>query len=543
MRKCSLNSGSVILFLTLSMLTVHLFPCTNILVTKGASKNGSTMISYSADSHSLFGELYHTPAALHLAGEELEVYEWDTGKYLGKIPQVRQTFSVIGNMNEHQVAIGETTFGGRSELHNPDGKIDYGSLMYIALQRSRTALEAISVMTGLVAEFGYFSSGESFSISDKNDVWILEMIGKGPGVKGALWVARKVPDGYICGHANQARIRQFPLKDAKNCLYAKDVISFAREKGWFTGKDEEFSFADTYAPVDFGALRFCEARVWSVFNRAAPSMALSPAWVMGDQNAEKLPLWIKPDQKLSVRDVSELMRDHYTGTPMDMTQDIGAGPYKAPYRWRPMTWEVDGQKGFHERAISTQQTGFSFVTQSRASLPDPIGGIIWFGVDDTYMTVYVPMYCGIRSVPKPFAVGTGHFNAFSWDSAFWVFNFVSNYAYTRFSDMIHDVQRVQRRLEGEFESLQGDVEGEALALYAESPERARNYLTEYSCRQAEKTVKQWRALGEQLIYKYLDGNPKNEFGVPTHPAYPKTWYRQILNTTGDRYKTPQEKKE
>ncbi len=541
MQKRTRYTGLIVLFMSLTLLVGELFPCTNILVTKGASKDGSTMITYAADSHSLYGELYYTPAAMHLAGEELEVYEWDTGKYLGRIPQARQTYSVIGNMNEYQLAIGETTFGGRRELQNPEGKIDYGSLIYITLQRAKTAREAITVMTRLVEEYGYYSSGESFSISDKNEVWILEMIGKGPGVKGSLWVARKIPDGYISAHANQARIRQFPLKDPKICLYADDVIAFAREKGWFTGKDEEFSFADTYAPLDFGALRFCEARVWAVFNRAASSMNISPEWVMGNMTAEPLPLWVKPDNKLSVRDVQELMRDHYTGTPMDMTKDIGAGPYGSPYRWRPMTWEVDGQKGFHERAISTQQTGFSFVTQSRSTLPDPIGGILWFGVDDTFMTVYVPMYCGIREIPKPFAVGTGHYNAFSWDSAFWVFNFVSNYTYSRYSDMVVDVQKVQRQLEGEFEAIQPAIEQEALSLHSISAERARTFLTDYSAKQSQKTMNKWRSLGEHLIYKYLDGNPKNEFGRPTHPPYPKTWYKQVFETSKDRYRTPENK--
>lgn len=543
MQKRAHHTGAVALFALMFFASGILFPCTNILVSKGASKDGSTMISYAADSHTLYGELYYTPASIHLDGEMLEVFEWDTGRYLCTIPQFHQTFSVVGNINEHQVAIGETTYGGRRELHNPEGKMDYGSMMYIALQRAKTAREAISVMIGLTEEYGYCSSGESFSVSDKNEVWILEVIGKGPGKKGVLWVARKVPDGYISAHANQARIRQFPLDDPKNCLFGKDVISFAREKGWFSGKDEEFSFADTYAPVDFGALRFCEARVWSVFNRAAKSLNLSPTWVMGgDMNAEKLPLWIKPDRKLSVRDVQELMRDHYTGTPMDMTKDIGAGPYGVPYRWRPMTWEADGRKGFHERAISTQQTGFSFVTQSRSSLPDPIGGIIWFGVDDTYMTVYVPMYCGIREVPEPFAVGTGSFNRFSWDSAFWVFNFVSNYAYSRYSDMVVDIQKKQRLLEGQFEAMQEAVEDEARTLYSVSPERARVFLTAYSSKQAQETLKTWRELGEHLIYKYLDGNPKDEFGKPTHPPYPQTWYKQILDTTGERYREPEEKK-
>jgi dipeptidase len=543
MRKSIWASSLVLLLTVVYFGSTDLTACTNILVSKGASKDGSTSIAYSADSHTLYGELYHTPAALHLPGALLDVYDWDSGKYLGRIAQVRETCEVIGNINEYQVAIGETTFGGRDELANPDGKIDYGSLIYIALQRAKTAREAIRVMSELVEEYGYYSSGESFSISDKNEVWIMEMIGKGPGVKGSLWVARKIPEGYISAHANQARIRQFPLKDPQTCLYAKDVITFARDKGWFTGKDEEFSFADTYAPVNFGALRFCEARVWSIFNRAAASQKISPAWSMGDVKAEKMPLWVKPDRLLSVRDVMELMRDHYEGTPMDMTRDIGAGPYASPYRWRPMTWEVDGQPGFHERAISTQQTGFSFVTQSRSTLPDPIGGIIWFGVDDTFMTVYVPMYCGIRSVPQPFAVGNGSFNTFSWDSAFWVFNFVSNYAYSRYSDMIRDVQLVQRQLEGNFELMQPQIEKEALALYKESPERAREYLTRYSADRSQETLVKWRKLGENLIFKYLDGNPKDEKGNPTHPPYPKTWYRQIFQTSQDRYKIPQEKKE
>lgn len=543
MRKCALAFCVLTVLAAVTFTSLDLTACTNILVSKGASKDGSTNIAYSADSHTLYGELYHTPAALHLPGTLLDVYDWDTGKYLGKIPQVRETYEVIGNMNEYQVAIGETTFGGRDELVNPDGKVDYGSLIYIGLQRSRTAREAIMVMTGLIEEHGYYSSGESFSISDKNEVWILELVGKGPGIKGSLWVARKIPEGYICAHANQARIRQFPLKDPQNCLYAKDVISFARDKGWFNGKDEEFSFADTYAPVSFGALRFCEARVWSIFNRAAASQKIDPAWSMGNQTAEKLPLWIKPDHPLSVRDVMQLMRDHYEDSPMDMRHDIGAGPYGSPYRWRPMTWEVDGQKGFHERAISTQQTGFSFVTQSRSFLPDPIGGIIWFGVDDTYMTVYVPMYCGIREAPAPFAVGNGSFNNFSWDSAFWVFNFVSNYAYSRYSDMIQDIQLVQQQLEGNFEAMQPQIEKEALVLYKESPEKARGFLTRYSRDRSIETITKWKKLGENLIFKYLDGNPKDEHGTPTHPPYPATWYRQILQTSQERYKTPQEKKE
>ena len=322
--------------------------------------------------------------------------------------------------------------------------------MYIALERAKTAREAIKVMTDLVAEYGYASTGESISIADPNEAWILEIIGKGEGVKGAVWVARRIPDGYISAHANQSRIRQFPLNDPANCLYSKDVISFAREKGWFTGKDEEFSFADTYAPPDFGALRACEARVWSMFRRAAPSLNIPIDYVKGVPGAHPLPLWIKPDKKLAVADVMALMRDHFEGTEFDMTKDIGAGPFACPYRWRPMTWKVDGQEYVNERAISTQQTGFSFVAQMRSGLPDPIGGVLWFGVDDTYTTVYAPMYCGIRAVPKPYGVGVADMHHFSWDSPFWVFNLVANFAYSRYSDMIVDIQQVQRELEGGF---------------------------------------------------------------------------------------------
>lgn len=375
--------------------------CTNFLITRGASTDGSTMITYSADAHVLYGELYYTPAAVHRPGAMLEVFEWDTGKRLGEIRQVPETYRVVGNMNEHQVAIGETTWGGREELKDPAGIMDYGSLMYIALQRAKSAREAIKVMTDLVAEYGYYSTGESMSIADPEEVWLFEIIGKGPSNKGAVWVARKVPDGYICGHANAARIRQFPLNDPENTIYSHDVISFARERGYFNGKDEEFSFADTYAPLDYGALRFCDARVWCMFNRAAPSKQLSDDWVTGKEGAEPIPLWIKPDEKLSVHDVMELMRDHFEGTALDMTADVGAGPYELPYRWRPLTWEAGDKEYFNERATSTQQTGFSFVSQSRGWLPDPIGGVLWFGVDDTYSTVYVPMYCGITRVPKP----------------------------------------------------------------------------------------------------------------------------------------------
>jgi len=526
-----------IILLTLSFLLLNLQTqaCTNFLISKGASADGSTMISYAADSHELYGDLYYIPAADHLPGSMRDIYEWDTGKHLGQIKQVAHTYAVVGLINEHQVAIGKTTWGGRRELQDTTAILDYGSLMFIALERAKTAREAIQVMTDLVAEYGYYSSGESFSISDPNEVWFMDLIGKGPDNKGAVWVARRIPDGYISAHANQARIRQFPLNDKKICLYAPDVISFAREKGYYDGPDEEFGFADAYAPLDYSALRFCEARVYAMFNRAAPSLHLSMGYVKGKPGAKPMPLWIKPDRKLSVHDVMEFMRDHFEGTDFDMTQDLGAGPYTLPYRWRPLTWEVDSIRYCNERATSTQQTGFSFVTQSRSWLPDPIGGIIWFGVDDTYSTVYNPIYCGITRVPEPYAVGVADMLHFSWKSAFWVFNWVANYAYSRYSDMIKDIQVVQRELEGRFLADQPEIEKAALALYNQSPRLAVDYLTEYSCRVGSATVKRWRKLGEDLLVKYMDGNVKNELGQLTQPGYSESWYRTIVEETGDHF--------
>ena len=475
--------------LALLLLSIPASACTNFLVTRGASKDGSVMITYAADSHVLYGELYFTPAGRFLPGAMLDIYEWDTGKYLGKIPQIAQTYTVVGNINEHQVAIGETTFGGRSECGDPTGIMDYGSLMYVALQRSATAREAIKTMAELVAQHGYYSSGESMSIADKNEAWIFEIMPKDSSDKGAVWVARRIPDGYVSAHANQARIRQFPLADGKTSItsenldkifdkkvetiYAADIISYAKKRGFFTGEDKDFSFVEAYAPPDFGGLRFCEARVWSFFNRVAPSLNLPSDYAGGDVHAEPMPLWIKPDQKLDQHDLMACMRDHYEGTPFDMTQDVGAGPFKLPYRWRPLTWNVDGKTYFNERATATQQTGFSFVTQSRADLPDPIGGIIWFSVDDAASSVYVPMYCGIQKVPHSYAVGNGDFQHFSWDAAFWMFNWVANYAYSRYSDMIQDIQIVQGQLEGGFMADQAGVEDKALALYRQSPQMAR----------------------------------------------------------------------
>jgi len=538
----------------LTFLAVHTsYACTNFLITKGASADGSTMITYAADSHVLYGELYHWPAADYPEGAMLKIYEWDTGKYLGEIKQVRHTYNVVGNINENQVAIGETTYGGRSELQDTTGIMDYGSLIYIALQRARTAREAIQIMTDLVSEYGYYSSGESFSIADPNEVWIMEMIGKGPGNKGAVWVARLIPDGYISGHANHARITTFPFNKKNNfddpnqtTFHSPDVITFAREKGYFDGKDKDFSFSDTYAPLDFGGARFCEARVFSGFNKVNSEMSQYLDYAMGENLENRMPLWIKPDKKLTVRDVMGLMRDYYQNTPMDMTQDVGAGPYKNIVRWRPMTWEVDGVTYLNERAISTQQTGFSFVTQSRSWLPNPIGGIIWFGVDDTYSTVYTPMYCGMTEVPETFAVGNGSIMEFNENAAFWVFNQVSNFAYTRYKDMIVDIQKVQDKLElGFIEEVKG-IDVAASEIYKTNPELAVSFITDYSVTQGNNTVYTWKKLYAHLFTKFLDGNVKEAIPVPDNhlyippkvkfPGYSEEWYRMIVKDAGDKLK-------
>jgi dipeptidase len=533
-----MNKGLVVL-VVMSFLVVSspVDACTNFLVSRGASADGSTMVTYAADSHVLYGELYFTPAGKHAPGTMLDIYEWDTGKYLGQIPQVEETYSVVGNMNEHQVTIGETTYGGRKELKNDVGIMDYGSLMYVTLQRARTAREAIQIMGKLVAEHGYYSSGEAFSVADPDEVWILGMIGKGKDHKGAVWVARRVPDGYVTAHANWVRIQDFPFNDKKNCLYSEDVISFAREMKFFDGSDKDFRFADAYAPLTFVDARVCEARVWSFFRKVAPSQDIARDFINSTKPEDvQLPLWIKPDRKLTVADIMAAMRDHFEGTPLDLTEGLGAGPYDLPYRWRPLIWEHEGHKYLNERATATQQTGFSFVAQMRKNLPDPIGGVFWFSVDDAATTVYIPMYCGIRQAPKPYAVGTGDFETFTWDSAFWVFNFVSNFAYRRYRDISKDIHVVQRQLEGNFLARQKAIDTAALALYNQSPELARDYLTEYSTTQAEKTVDRWRKLGLELFVKYLDGNVRDEMGKVTHPGYGKAWYSRLIAEQPETYK-------
>lgn len=533
----------LILLISLSVVQVSR-PCTNFLISRGATIDGSTMITYSADSHTLYGELYYFPAMNYPDGSFVDVYDWDTGNLIGRIRQVTHTFSVVGNMNEYQVSIGETTFGGREELRDTTALIDYGSLMYITLQRAKTAREAIQIMTQLVEEYGYYSEGESFSIADPNEVWILEMIGKGTGNKGAVWVARRIPDGFICGHANQARISTFPLNDPENCLYSKDVISFARSKGYFQGKDEEFSFCDAYAPITFDAARFCEARVWSGFNKVAKGMEKYLDYAMGKNLKNRMPLWVKPDRKLSVEDVMEMMRDHFEGTPMDMTKDPGAGPYACPYRWRPLTWKTDKDSKtiyFNERAISTQQTGFSFVAQSRNWLPNHIGGILWFGVDDTYSTVYTPMYCGITAVPSCFAEGNGSMMEFSDSSAFWIFNQVSNFAYTRYKDIIPEIRTVQKNLERGFIDSVKIIDDLALVTYNNGQENYRDILTSFSVNSGNFTFHIWKELYRYLFTKYMDGNIKTK--IPgqknpkvSQPGYSQEFYKLIVKETGDKFK-------
>jgi dipeptidase len=556
------------LFITLSLLLANTInnqtskACTNFLVTKGASKDGSVMITYSADSHVLYGELYYWPAKTWPTGTMVDVYEWDTGKFLGKIPQAARTYSVVGNMNQHQLSIGETTYGGRSELVDTTGIIDYGSLIYMTLQRAKNAREAIATFSQLVSDYGYCSSGESFSIADANEAWILELIGKGPGKKGAVWVARRIPDGYISGHANHPRITTFPLADGVKSIttkdlskiynpevetvYAYDVFDVARSYGWFKGEDKDFSFSDTYAPLDFGGARFCEARVWSGFNAVNKEMGKYLDYAMGENLSNRMPLWIKPDNKVSVKDVMNMMRNYYQGTPMDMTADIGAGPYKSTVRWRPMEWKVDGLTYIHERAISTQQTGFSFVAQSRSWLPDPVGGIFWFGVDDTYFTVYSPIYCGITKVPESYAVGNGDMMTFSENSGFWVFNEVTNFAYTRTSLMNDDIRKKQSELEDGYLAEIQNIDKNAEALYKKSPKKAVKYLTDYSVNAGNTTVMEWKEFYKFLFTKYVDGNVKEKRPLPagykyvtpkvSQPGYSEEWYRAIVNATGDKLK-------
>lgn len=536
------------LFAGLMSLTAGMtLACTGLIAGPKATADGSTLITYAADSHTLYGELYYKPAADHSKGSMRKVVEWDTGKLLGEIPEISHTYTTIGNMNEHGLAIVESTWGGRPELAG-SGMIDYGSLIYITLERARTAREALKIMTNLIKEYGYASEGESFTIADPDEVWIMELIGKGKADKGAVWVARRVPDDCISGHANHSRIHQFPLKDKiGNTIYSHDVIKFAREQGYFNGKDEDFSFSRVYAVTDGGALRGCDGRVWSFYNKfAVDSMDCYLDWVLRGQGAP-LPLWVKPARPLTATDMKWMMRDHFEGTPMDMTKDIGAGPFKVPYRWRPLTYEVDSVVYTHERAIATQQTGFSLVAQLKKDAPAPMRGILWFGVDDANTCVYIPMYSCLKAAPHEFAVGNGDLYTLSWDAAFWVTNFVANQAYNRYSQMIPDIRRVQCALE---DSIQSEVD----ILYTEAahldPDVAVKFLNDHSAEWSKKYTDHYRRLGEYLLVKYLDGNIKKErdgkfarteTGMPESPVfggYDERYYRSITTDPegGERLK-------
>ena len=528
-RKISLFSIILFPFLAVQSILAQ-GECTSIIVTKGASRDGSVFVTYACD-----GE-FHPILGLMEAGDHEKGDVVVLGKRQGKettIPQVPHTYKVVSLMNEYQVAIGETTFGGRQELQNPQGLLHYWWLMKLALQRAKTAREAVEVITGLADRYGYASTGESISIIDKNEAWLLEIIGPGPGGKGALWVALKIPDGYICAHANKARIGEFPLDDPENCLYDKRVISFAVEKGWYDpDSGRPFRFCDAYCPADKEKLKYTETRVWSIYRRCAPSLRLSPDYHRGKPGAKPYPLWIKPDKKLSLHDVMELMRDHYEGTKFDMTKGIAAGPFGCPYRWRPITWEADGKKGSWERPISDHRTGFSIVAQTRSWLPDPIGGVLWYGVDDAYSTVYIPLYSCITDVPPSYARGT--LKKFSWDSAWWVFNFVANFANLRYSFMIKDIKKVQKALEGKLLVLQPAIERTALYLYkAKKTRLLKAFLTDYCVSKGEEAVRKWKELGEHLICKYNDGFVKDENGRPRAVGYPRSWLKKVLDDKED----------
>lgn len=507
--------------------------CTNLIVTKGASADGSVMITYTCDGE-FHPRLRYEPAADHGPDETIEIRDW-SGALKGTIKQAPRTYAVVDLMNEHQLVIGETTFTGREELRNPDGILHYWWLMRLALQRARTAREAVEVIAALVDEYGYASEGESISIGDPNEAWLMEIIGPGPGGKGAHWVALRIPDGHVCAHANKARIGSFPLNDPKNCLYSPRVIDFAIERGYYDpASGAPFDFSEAYCPADMQKLRYTETRVWSIFRRVAPSREWPVDYHRGVPGAKPYPLWIKPDAKLTRQDVFRLMRDHYEGTDYDMTKGLDAGPFGSPNRWRPMTWKVDGDDYTWERPISTQQTGFSFVSQSRSWLPDPIGGVLWYGVDDTYFTCYVPLYCGINAVPQSFARGS--LREFSWDSAWWVFNFVANFANLKYSYMKEDIQAVQAELEAAHDALQPAVERTALALRERDRALMIDYLTDYSTSRAERVVKRYRELGEHLIRKYNDGYVIDPDGREKEVGYPEPWLREVIRARPERFR-------
>lgn len=574
------NASSLItLLIIFNLLSGISIGCTNYLVTKGASTDGSTMISYAADSHIRYGELYFRPRGTWPAGSMITLYDRGTNEPLGQIPQPSQTYQVIGFMNEYQVAMGETTFEGIEKLVDSTAIVDYGSLMFLALQRSKTAREAIRVIAELVEKYGYASTGESFSIGDPNEVWIMEIIAKRTNLKydkkskqyinvdkGALWVAVRIPDGYVSSHANQARIQTFPLENLKNSIsskninlldkpevevvYSYDVISYAKEHGYYQGDDKDFSFSDVYNPITFDGARFCDARVWAFFNHVNGDMGKYWDYAKGENLKNRMPLYIKPDRKLTPQDLQSFKRDHLEGTELDMSKDAGAGSSKLPYRWRPLTWNVDGKTYFHERTTATQQTGFSFVAQMRSWLPNPIGGIFWFGVDDAASTVYVPIYCGISRVPESYAEGNGDMLTYSPTSAFWIFNRVAHFAYYRYDIVMEDIKKLQAELESKFAKYTPAIDAAALKLWETDQNLVIDFLTDYSVNTANATVERWQELSNWLLVKYIDGNVKKEkngefirnpWGYPVSPSQPgynEQFLKTIINETDSKFLEP-----
>ena len=522
--------------------------CTNLIVGKKASVDGSVLVSYNADDYGMFGHLCHYPAGTHQKGEMRKIFDWDTGEYHGEIPEAPVTYNVIGNINEFQLSIGETTYGGREEMVDTTGILDYGSLIYVTLQRAKTAREAISVMTSLVEKYGYCSSGETFSICDPNEAWIMEMMGTGPGSKGVVWVAMRIPDNAICAHANQSRIGKFDMRDKKNVVCSKNVISYARKKGRFTGKDADFSWKNTYARPDFSGRRFCDARVWSFFNHYQKGFDRYLPWALGkDPNAEDMPLWIVPDRKLSVHDVQMGMRDHYEGTAMALdTTNVGGGIYQMPYRPTPLQFKVDGKTYFNERPISTQQTAFSFVSQLRSWMPREIGGVIWFGNDDANMIAYTPVYCGNTVQPECYNTPGADAVTFSDKNAFWVCNWVRNMVYPRYSQIFPELQAVRDSLESSYFARQADFEKKAMNLYATDKPSALRMLNEYSVEKAQQMLAEWKNLAIRIIVKYNDMGVKQEkdgkiLKRVMRPGYPESFARKLVKETGDWYAVPADK--
>lgn len=540
------------LFFVFICMATYASACTNFIVGKDASADGSVICTYNADDYGMFQNLCHYPAGKHAQGEMRKVYDWDTNKYHGEIPEAPETYNVIGNINEYQVTIGETTYGGREEMVDSTGILDYGSLIYIALQRSKTAREAIGVMTSLVETYGYNSEGETFTICDANEAWIMEMMGMGPGSKSAVWVAMRIPDNAICAHANQSRITKFNMKDKKNVLYSKEVIKYARRQGWFTGKDADFSWNEVYAKPDFSGRRFCEARVWSFFNHFSNDMERYLPYAMGKEAYEEpMPLWIVPNHKVSVKEVMECMRDHYEGTPFALDGDIGGGIWEMPYRPTPLTYEVDGKKYFNERPTSTQQTGFSYVSQMRSWLPREIGGLMWWGNDDGNMVAYTPIYCSMTDRPECYNTpGADELN-FSEKNAFWVCNWVANMVYPRYSLLFPSLKSVRDSLEESYFSYQELVEQTAQKLHEGSPQKAAEFLNLYSKDKAQEMLKRWNALARYLIVKYNDmiNRPeengrftRDQYGLgqrPKRPGYPERFRRALVKQTGDKFKCPE----